>query len=84
VQMTEAPSWAAAFWVAPDQASAATGVLNTGGNVGGIIGTFLVGYLTINFGWHAAFATGMAFALASAGVWLLVNTERRAPAPTTA
>ena len=76
-QMTEAPTWAATFWVARDQASAATGILNAGGNVGGIIGTFLVGYLTTLYGWGAAFATGIAFALASAATWLLVDTERR-------
>ena len=79
-QMTEAPQWGAAFWVAPGQASAATGVLNCGGNIGGIIGTILVGYLRTNFGWSAAFATGMGFALASAAVWLLVDTSRRVDA----
>ena len=79
-QMTEAPQWGAAFWVAPGQASAATGVLNCGGNIGGIIGTILVGYLRTNFGWSAAFATGMGFALASAAVWLLVDTSRRVEA----
>ncbi|HXQ30781.1 MAG TPA: MFS transporter [Steroidobacteraceae bacterium] len=79
-QMTEAPFWAAAFWVARDQASAATGVLNTGGNVGGIIGTFLVGYLASRYGWGAAFATGIGFALASGALWLLIDAERRVPA----
>jgi MFS transporter, ACS family, glucarate transporter len=77
VQMTEAPFWAATFWVAREQASAATGLLNTGGNLGGIIGTFLVGYLASRYGWGAAFATGIGFALASAALWLLIDVERR-------
>ena len=80
-QMTEAPQWGASFWVAPGQASAATGALNCGGNIGGIIGTVLVGYLRSNYGWSTAFATGMGFALASAAVWLMIDTERRAPPP---
>ena len=79
-QMTEAPFWAAAFFIARDQASAATGILNAGGNVGGIIGTFLVGYLVTHFGWPAALTTGIGFALASAAVWLLVDTSRRVDA----
>jgi len=77
-QMTEAPEWGAAFWVAPGQASAATGILNCGGNVGGIIATLLVGFLRSQFGWSTAFAVGMGFALVSAVVWLLVDADRRA------
>ena len=64
------------FWT-----SAATGVLNTGGNVGGIVGTFLVGYLASRYGWGAAFATGIGFALASAALWLVIDVERRAVLP---
>jgi ACS family glucarate transporter-like MFS transporter len=75
-QMTEAPFWAATFWVARDRASAATGVLNTGGNIGGIIGTPIVGYLVAAHDWNAAFATGVGFALASAALWLLIDADR--------
>jgi ACS family glucarate transporter-like MFS transporter len=76
-QMTEAPFWAAAFWVARERASAATGVLNMGGNIGGMIGTPIVAYLTQAHNWPAAFATGVGFALASAAVWLFIDVERR-------
>ena len=75
-QMTEAPFWAATFWVARDRASAATGVLNTGGNIGGIIGTPIVGYLVAAHNWNAAFATGVGFALASAALWLAIDADR--------
>ena len=80
-QMTEAPFWAATFWVARDQASAATGILNTGGNIGGIVGTFLVGFLADRYGWGAAFVTGIGFALASAALWLFIDVERRPQLP---
>jgi sugar phosphate permease len=76
-QMTEAPFWAAAFWVARERASAATGVLNMGGNLGGMIGTPIVAYLTQGHNWPAAFATGVGFALASAVLWLFIDVERR-------
>ena len=76
-QMTEAPFWAAAFWVARERASAATGVLNMGGNIGGMIGTWIVALLTQAHNWPAAFATGVGFALASAALWLLIDVERR-------
>jgi sugar phosphate permease len=76
-QMTEAPFWAATFWVARERASAATGVLNMGGNLGGIVGTPIVAWLTQAHQWPAALATGVGFALASAALWLLVDVERR-------
>jgi ACS family glucarate transporter-like MFS transporter len=75
-QMTEAPFWTATFWVARERTSAATGVLNGGGNLGGIIGTVIVTYLTAAHDWPAAFATGVGFALASAALWLLIDVER--------
>lgn len=79
-QMTEAPSWAAAYHLARNQASAATGVLNCGGNIGGIIGTFLVGALVTRFGWPAALTTGIGFALASAATWLVIDASQRVDA----
>jgi ACS family glucarate transporter-like MFS transporter len=76
-QMTESPFWAATFWVSGEQASGATGLLNTGGNVGGIVGTFLVGFLNDHYGWGATFATGIGFALASAALWLFIDVGVR-------
>jgi ACS family D-galactonate transporter-like MFS transporter len=76
-QLTQAPFWAAAYWVAPNQASTATGVLNAGGNLGGIIGTWLVASLVSGTGWGTAIATGVGFSLASAGTWFLVDADRR-------
>jgi len=76
-QLTQAPFWAAAYWVAPEQASMATGVLNAGGNLGGIIGTWLVATLVGSASWPVAIATGVGFALASAATWIPVNAERR-------
>jgi sugar phosphate permease len=78
VQMTEAPFWAAIFWVTRERASAGTGILNMGGNLGGMIGTYIVARLTAAHDWPAALATGVGFALASAALWLLIDADRRA------
>ena len=77
VQTTEAPYWAGTFWVARERSAAATGLLNTGGNVGGVIGTPIVGYLTAGQHWTAAFAVGVGCALASAALWLLIDVDQR-------
>jgi nitrate/nitrite transporter NarK len=76
VQMTEAAFWGATFWVTRERASAATGILNMGGNIGGVVGTQIVAQLAHSQNWPGALATGVGFALASAALWLLIDVER--------
>ncbi|MBS0393103.1 MAG: MFS transporter [Proteobacteria bacterium] len=83
-EITEGPYWAATMRAARADSMAATGVLNTGGNVGGVIGIPIVAYLSGQQNWNAAFATGTVFALVAAGLWLLVDPDRRHRADGTA
>jgi MFS transporter, ACS family, glucarate transporter len=76
-EITEGPYWAATMRAARADTMAAGGVLNTGGNIGGVIGIPIVAYLSGHQNWNAAFATGTAFALVAAGVWLLIDPDRR-------
>jgi ACS family glucarate transporter-like MFS transporter len=75
-QLTEGAYWMAAIFVSGKHASAATGVMNTGGNVVGGIGALLVPLTAEAFGWIPALATGSVFALAGAGLWLFVRADR--------
>ncbi len=75
-QLTEGAYWAAAIFVTGKHASAATGVMNTGGNVVGGIGALLVPITAEAFGWVPALATGSVFALAGVGLWLLVRPDK--------
>jgi ACS family glucarate transporter-like MFS transporter len=79
VELTEGPYWAATMYVARSDSMAATGILNTGGNVGGLIGIPIVAYLSGRGSWTAAFVTGTVFAVVSAVAWLGVDTTRRIP-----
>ncbi len=76
IESTEGPYWSAAMRVAGADAMAATGLLNAGGNVGGIIGTPLVAALSAQGHWTEAFLTGTACAVAAAALWLMVDTDR--------
>jgi MFS transporter, ACS family, glucarate transporter len=78
VEVDEGAYWAATMRVARQDTGAATGVLNTGGNLGGIITQPIVGALSGVGSWNAAFVTGTVFALVAAGAWLLVDPDRRA------
>jgi len=75
-QLTEGAYWAAAIFVSGKHASAATGVMNTGGNVVGGIGALLVPITAEAFGWVPALATGSVFAILGVGLWLFVRADK--------
>jgi ACS family glucarate transporter-like MFS transporter len=75
-QFTEGAYWAGATYVGGRHTSAATGFLNTGGNLGGVISSPLIPVLVDHFGWLVALSTGSAFALVSALLWLWVRADQ--------
>ena len=82
VEFNEGAYWAATMRVARADTGAATGVLNTGGNFGGILVGPVLGYLSGIGAWNGAFALGAIFCLVAAALWLLVDTDRRVIAAT--
>ena len=81
VELCEGPFWAATMFVARADTMAATGILNTGGNVGGLIGIPIVAYLSGHGQWTAAFAIGAVFSVLGAVAWLGIDAEERFEAP---
>lgn len=78
VELNEGPYWAAIMHIGRADTMAAGGLLNTGGNLGGIIATPIVAYLSGRHAWTGAFLIGTAFAFASGALWLLVDPSRQA------
>jgi len=78
IEINEGAYAAALMRIARSDVASATGIQNTGGNVGGIITQPLVGFLTNSGAWGAAFMTGIVLAMVAAGLWLLIDPERRA------
>ncbi len=76
VELTEGAFWGAAMTVGRRDSMAVGGVLNTGGNLAGIIGVPVIAYLSGAHHWRAAFLIGAASAVASALLWLAVDVER--------
>ena len=75
VELTEGAYWGGTMQVARVDTMAATGVLNTGGNLGGIIGIPIVGYLSGHGAWNAAFYIGLFCAVLAAILWLAIDTS---------
>lgn len=80
-QFSDAIYWAAAIAVAGRRASAACGLMNTGGNLSGGVVALVVPLVVDRFGWPAALATGSAFALIAAGLWLVTSPDVRMADP---
>ncbi len=74
-QFTDSAAWAATTLVGGRQASAACGVLNTGGNVVGGIGALLVPLAARELGWPAALGTAALSAFLGAAVWIWIRAE---------
>jgi MFS transporter, ACS family, glucarate transporter len=73
---TEGPFWSSAIDVAGAHAGTAGGIMNTAGNLGGVVSTSLVPILVERFGWAAALATGSVFGVVSALLWLLIRVDQ--------
>jgi ACS family glucarate transporter-like MFS transporter len=76
VELNEGAYWGGAMTVGRGDTMAVSGVMNTGGNLGGIIGIPIVGYLSGAHLWHAAFVLGAAFSMLCALAWLWIEVEQ--------
>jgi hypothetical protein len=74
-QLTEGAYWAAAMRIGGPQASAATGVMNTGANLAGGVGALLVPLASQAWGWPVALCTGAFFAIAGALLWAWIRAD---------
>ena len=81
VELNEGPYWSAVMHVARGDTMSASGLLNTGGNLGGLVATPIVAWLSGQHSWTTAFVVGTAFALVSAVLWLSVDPTRHLVAP---
>jgi ACS family glucarate transporter-like MFS transporter len=74
-QFTEGAYWSGMTFVAGRHTATATGILNTGGNVVGVLSTQMFVLLEDQFGAMVAVASGAVFALLAAALWLLIRVD---------
>ncbi len=61
-----------AEWFPRKERALATGIFNSGTNIGATIAPFLVGFVVLRFGWHYAFLTTGFFAAVWLVLWLTI------------
>lgn len=77
IELNEGAYWGATMFVAREECMAATGVLNTGGNVGGLIVTPVAAALSGAGHWNLVFLIGTAFAVGGALLWFGIDADER-------
>jgi len=77
VELNEGPVAAATMQIAQADSMSAFGVINTGGNLAGVLLYPLLGYLSGRGEWNLAFEIAAVCCLAAAALWLLVRADRR-------
>jgi hypothetical protein len=80
VELTEGAYWGGGMTVGRGDTMAVCGFMNTGGNLGGIIGIPIVAQLSGLHMWTLAFWIGAGLALVSALAWLGIEVTGPAPA----
>ena len=74
VELNEGNYWGVAMRLEPNDSMAATAVLNMGGNIGGVVGTFFIASITaVEGGWGTVFATGAVTSVVAALLWLRID-----------
>lgn len=71
-----AAHWATTIDISREHAGTVSGVMNWGGNMGGMISPILTPILVRKFGWTPAFEIAAFIILCGAFLWLLVQPER--------
>jgi len=78
LELTEGSFWGASMAVGQGDTMAISGIVNTGGCLGGIIGIPIIAYLSGHHSWKAAFVIGSLTAVVSALLWLGINASQAA------
>jgi len=74
-QFTEGSFWAASTYAAGPHTGTATGLMNTGGNLPGVLAP-IIGFSIDRIGWAPTIASGSVFAVIGAGLWMMVRLEK--------
>jgi ACS family glucarate transporter-like MFS transporter len=73
VMSVEGAFWAAVTEIAPARVGTAGGVLNMGGNLGGLLAPLVTPWVAATFGWIAALDLAACVAILGGGLWLWVS-----------
>jgi len=74
-QLTEGAYWTSCAYIGGRHTPATAGVMNTGGNLPGVVVGPLIPMLVVRYGWPLAVSTGCLVALVGALLWLWIRVD---------
>jgi len=74
---SEGPFWAVAIEISGEHVGPACGILNTGGNLGGMLAPVLTPLIAAHFGWAGGLYFGSLMVLIGMLTWLLVDPSKK-------
>jgi MFS transporter, ACS family, glucarate transporter len=78
--LSQSSFWAVTADISGERSGVVSGLMNTGGQIGGAVTASLTPYLAGRFGWDFAFLVAAVLAAAAGVLWLLVDPMRRGTA----
>ena len=69
--------WTATISIAGRQSGTACGIMNTGGNLGGLVAPVLTPWIAAKTGWTASLYFGSLMALTGAALWFFIDPTRK-------
>jgi MFS family permease len=76
-ESVEGPFWASAIDIGGGEVGAACGIMNSGGNFGGILAPTLTPILASHFGWTAGLYFGSAVVVVGMAAWFFLDLSRK-------
>jgi MFS family permease len=75
--MVEGPFWTTGIDLGGRRGGTAAGILNTGGNAGGLIAPVVTPWVGIHWGWYWALVLGSAICMLGVGLWAWIDPAER-------
>jgi MFS transporter, ACS family, D-galactonate transporter len=77
VGATESPFWMAAIELGGRRGGTTGGIVNTGGNAGGLLAPIVTPWVGLHFGWQWAVSLGSLYCILGAAIWFWINPAER-------
>jgi ACS family glucarate transporter-like MFS transporter len=75
IGLCEAPTWVAGLEIGGDNCGTSAAIVNTGGNLGGLLAPVVTVYVAQQYGWNAGFFVASLACLAGVVLWLGIRLE---------
>ncbi len=76
IGLCEAPTWVAGLEIGGEHRGTSAAIVNTGGNLGGLLAPVVTVHLAKEYGWNIGFLAASGVCLIGVALWLCVRLER--------